>query len=199
MEGNLVIQLFVLAFFLSLNNFLVSLGMGLTRIWGRKRLKISFIFGFLDFSMPLVGLGIGKLMEGVIGSIASLLGIFILALLGLFLIFQGLKRKGEVGESQQALERTLASAPAIFFLGFWMSIDNLFVGFSLGLLNISVWLTVGIFGLVTFAMTLVGVTIGKVMREKAQERIKDIAGKGRILTGVIFIMVAVWKLFEITM
>ena len=197
MEGNLIIQLFVLAFFLSLNNFLISLGMGVTSIWGRKRLKIASIFGLLDLGMPLLGFGIGKLMEGAIGSIASSLGIFILASLGLFLIFQGLKRKGEIGESKQALDRALAGAPAIFFLGFWMSTDNLFVGLSLGLLDIPVWLAVGIFGLVTFVMTLVGVTIGKAMRTRAQERIGDIAGKGRILTGVIFILVAAWRLFEI--
>jgi len=193
MDGNLVVQIFILAFFLSLNNFLVSLGMGFSRIWGRDNLRIAPIFGLFDLCMPIAGFLAGKLMGNIIGSMASYMAPFVLAGLGIFFILQVLKKR----RKQQISDKTLASTLGILFIAFWMSIDNLFVGFSLGLLDISLWLTIAIFGSVTFFMTLVGLTIGKKIRDRAQERIGDLSGKGRIITGVIFILVALWKFSEI--
>ena len=197
MDGNLVVQILILAFFLSLNNFLVSLGMGFSRIWGRKSLHIASIFGLLDLGMPIAGLLAGKLVGSIMGGVAFYIGPLVLVGLGIFLVLQGFKRRGKITGEQQISDKKLASALGIFFIAFWMSIDNLFVGFSLGLLNISLWLTVSIFGSVTFFMTFVGLTIGKKIRDRAQESIGDLSGKGRIITGIIFILVALWKFFEI--
>lgn len=193
MDISLIVQIFILALFLSLNNFLVSVGMGFSKIWAHKFLNIALIFGLLDIVMPLLGLGIGKLTGDIVGHAASFLGVLVLALIGLFLVYQGVKKKSRTTSIGIHLESTFA----IFFIGFWNSLDNLFVGFGLGLLEVSLFLAVVVFGVVTFSMTILGISIGRKIRNEIEGKLRDFEGKGRVVTGLVFLALALWKLFEI--
>lgn len=196
METNLISQIIVLAIFLSLNNFLVSVGMGFSSVWGAKRLKVASVFGVLDFGMPLLGIVIGRWTGNILGNVAFYLGIFLLIVIGIYLIIQGVKGGRKLVSSSRIPDAVLGSLPAILFIGFWLSVDNLFVGFSLGMLGASLILAVVIFGLVTFLMSLLGISIGKKLRQETEKKIAQLAGKGRLVTGIVFILVALWKLFE---
>ena len=78
-----------------------------------------------------------------------------------------------------------------------ISLDTFIVGFGLGTLQISVFAVAFIFGLVTFCMAIIGIIAGGMIRDEAEKHIAHIAGGGRVVTGAVFMLIAIWKIFEI--
>ena len=199
---SLIIQLLLLAFFLSINNFAVSIGLGFSHIWEKIRWKIAIVFGLFDFLAPLAGLYIGGQAASMWGQIIGFIGISIIFLLGLYLIYDGWKEHNQSVEhstsfSHHSLDKAIASLGAIVIIAFGVSFDNLIVGFGLGTLQVPIIIAAVVFGLVTFLMALLGVFVGGKIRTGAEGRIANLMGKGRIITGIVFIVIALWKLFEI--
>ncbi len=78
------IKIILLAFSVSIDSFTVGLGLSdLTNYF----YLASFIFSILSFSFTLLGLIIGKYSGNILGRYATLLGIFLLLILGVFHIF----------------------------------------------------------------------------------------------------------------
>jgi len=199
---SLIIQLLLLALFLSINNFAVSIGIGFSHIWKKIRWKIAIVFGLFDFLAPLIGIYIGGQLASNLGQVIGYLGVSIIFTLGLFLIHDGWRKHKQPGEhsarfSRHFIDKAVASLWAISIIAVGVSFDNLIVGFGLGTLEVPIVTAVIIFGLVTFLMALLGIFIGGKIRARAELRITNLMGRGRIITGIVFIVIALWKYFEI--
>jgi len=199
---SLIIQLLLLAFFLSINNFAASIGLGFSHIWEKIRWKIAIVFGLFDFLAPLIGIYIGGQLASNLGQVIGFIGVSIIFTLGLFLIYDGSLKHNQPGQhspsfSHQYLDKAVTSLWAIAIIAVGVSFDNLIVGFSLGTLKVPIIAAAAVFGLVTFLMVLLGIFIGGRIRTRAERRITNFMGKGRIITGIVFIVIALWKLFEI--
>jgi putative Mn2+ efflux pump MntP len=197
----LITQLLLLAVFLSINNFVIAIGLGFSHVWKRMRFKIAIIFGIFDFAAPLVGLYIGSQAANLWGNIIGFVGVLIILFLGVYLIFDGLKQhNGMVGKlkSQRLfMNKLMISIWAIVAIAFSVSFDNFVVGFGLGTLHAPILVTAVVFGLVTFLMALLGIAIGGKVRLSAEGREVQLASKGGIITGLVFMVVALWKLLEV--
>jgi len=200
----LLTQLFLLAIFLSVNNFTASVGMGFSRIWSAMRWKIAITFGLVDFLAPIAGLYIENFVAGIFGQIMSMIGVAVIFLLGLYLIYDGwIKHSGREREPEERngyhafIDRAMTSIWAIVVIAFGVSLDNFIVGFSLGTFETPIILVAIVFGIVTFLMTSLGLVIGNKMRTETEEKIRNFAGKGRIITGIVFAVIALWKFFEL--
>src|SRR5229473_3447001 len=72
-----------------LSNFAGSIGIGLSGIDGRTRLRVGIAFGLFEALMPVVGLLLGQAVAGYLGQIAKYVGSAILVVTGAYTIWQG--------------------------------------------------------------------------------------------------------------
>ena len=155
-------------------------------------------FGIFQAAMPIIGFYIGMAFHQIdaFDAVDHWIAFALLLFIGGKMIFDGAR---ELISKQEELQPKQFSFPEVLVQGVATSIDALFVGFSLnamleGVNNVQVWawISVGIIGVITFAISLVGVIIGvkvgKLFRKKAS--IAEIVG------GVVLIAIALKILIE---
>jgi manganese efflux pump family protein len=109
--------------------------------------------------MPLVGLGLGRALGTAVGAAAAYVAIALLAVAGLAML-----REGEAGEGATTLA-----------LGLSVSLDELAIGFALGLLHVSVWLAVVLIAAQAFVVTQVGLRAGSRIGPRLREGAERVA------------------------
>ncbi|MGW2354421.1 manganese efflux pump MntP [Actinacidiphila glaucinigra] len=171
----MVWEILVLGFVLSLDNFRVSIALGTVPFGLRRAVQVALTFGLWDAVMPLVGLLIGRRLGESVGDVADLVGAAALGGYGLYLVVSALRNR----EPEE-----LDHPWALFGIPLTLSLDNLFAGASLGLLGLSPWFSAAVFGIVTAAMSLVGLQLGR-----ATARLIRI--RSDLLSGVTLIIAAV--------
>lgn len=165
--------LFVLP--LSLDTFAVAAALGTRVAARRERLRSSLILAGFEAAMPIVGLLLGRGLGSAIGSVADAVAIAMLAGVGLWLLFaDGEDEAGQVG--QLSSRRGLA----LLALGISISVDELAMGFTIGLLGLSIWLAAVLIGAQAFVAAQLGLRLGARLSERFRERVEQLAGAGLI-------------------
>src|SRR6202011_4173680 len=72
-----------------LSNFAGAIGIGLTGIDARTRLRVGIAFGLFEALMPIVGLLLGQAVGGYLGHVAKYVAGTVLILTGAYTIWQG--------------------------------------------------------------------------------------------------------------
>src|SRR5207237_2139365 len=85
-----------------LSNFAGSIGIGLSGVDARTRLRVGVAFGLFEGLMPVLGLLIGQALAGSLGHWGRYLGAGLLVLTGVYTIWQA--RQTEHEELAGALE-----------------------------------------------------------------------------------------------
>jgi manganese efflux pump family protein len=171
-----VISLLTLGFTLSLDNFRISVVLGGLKPSLRTSVTTSFIFGLWDGVAPLVGILVGSYLSARISSTADMIAAAGLAAYGVFVIVRALLRPEPADPDLRWARRGLPVP---------LSIDNIAAGASLGLAGYSPWLAPVLFGVVTFAMSVVGHQVGRVAAHFVPRIRTD------LLTGIAFVLMAV--------
>lgn len=133
---DMVLRLFALVVPLALDTFAVSAAMGLTGLTGLsagRRVRLSALFGLFEGGMPAVGLLLGAPLGHAIGGAADYLAIAILVGFGAYVLI-----RRENGEDESARRLATARGRAALLLGLSVSLDELALGFTLGLLRLPV-------------------------------------------------------------
>lgn len=104
--------------------------------------------------MPIVGMYIGESLAGLVGDKAKWIGVAVLAMVGLYGL---LKRSGD-DESEKVKS---ANGSKVVLLAVALSLDNLTVGFGIGMFHASLLVAAAIFGVVSFTMTSLGLELGR--------------------------------------
>ena len=159
------------------SNFAASIGIGLSGVDGRQRLRIVLIFGFFEAAMPLVGLLTGHRVASSIGSAAQYLGGGLLITTGVIALAQG--RRVLTTGSVQPLQ-----PGRLVVVGAALSIDNLVIGFALGAYKVPVFLAAFVIAAVSVAMTLVGLEVGSRLGASVEKWSSEIGGIVLILVGI---------------
>ncbi|MEP7104327.1 MAG: manganese efflux pump [Chloroflexota bacterium] len=109
-----------------LSNFAGAIGIGLSGVDRRTRLRVGIAFGLFEAGMPLIGLLVGQAVAGRLGGYGRYGGAVLLVVTGIYTIWQGW---GTEKKSQQdiALDSRGLAITAIA-----LSLDNLVIGFALG-------------------------------------------------------------------
>src|SRR6266478_9060330 len=110
-----------------LSNFAGAIGIGLTGIDARTRLRVGIAFGLFEALMPIIGLLLGQAVAGYLGHIAKYVGSAILVVVGAYTIVQGRRVTAEEPQPQ----RTEIQTHRLIITALALSIDNLAVGFAL--------------------------------------------------------------------
>lgn len=157
-------DLIVLGFVLSLDNFRTAVILGPLRFPWRHAVEISVVFGIFDAVAPLVGILVGHdAGQEIGGEIAEHVGVAALCLYGLYLIVRALRTATQ--EELEAEHRW-----SIFGLPVPLSLDNVIAGTGLGLLGLSPLVPATLFGTITALMTLVGLYLGRIISRSIRIR-----------------------------
>ncbi len=157
---------------LGLDTFALAAALGVAGIRAERRMRTSMILAGFEAGMPIVGFLIGGAVGHVIGSFAGWTAIAFLTVAGLFMLKPGDEAKDE------ARLRLLARAQglAIIDLGLAISIDELAIGFSLGLLGLPLVIAVIWLGVQAFLAAQLGMRFGSRIGEELRERAEQLAG-----------------------
>src|SRR2546426_6282144 len=81
-----------------LSNFAGAIGIGLSGVDARTRLRVGLAFGFFEALMPIAGLLIGQSAAALVGGAGRYVGGALLVLTGAYTIYQARVAKRHAGE-----------------------------------------------------------------------------------------------------
>ena len=182
-----LLEILMIAVALSMDAFAVSIckGLNMRRINMTHLFVIGLFFGSFQALMPLIGWLLGRQFEQYITSIDHWISFGLLAFLGIRMIIEAL---GEDDEQSDEISEKL-DIKEIFLLAIATSIDALAAGITFAFLNVNIIFSVSVIGVITFAISLVGVIIGS----KFGARFKI---KAEISGGIILIIIGLKILLE---
>ena len=168
---------------LGLDSFAVAAAVGamqVTTVW--QRLRISLVFVVFEGGMPLIGLGLGAALARGIGQVAGYLaGVAVIAIGAWMLLAEDQDEQDKAG--RLATSRGLA----LIALGVSISLDELAIGFTIGLAHLPVTAVIVAIALQAFIAAQLGLAIGARIGERSRERAEQIAGIALILLGAYLI------------
>ena len=174
---------------LAMDAFAVSVACGLR--FDRRRhggaLRIAAAFGGFQAAMPIVGWMAGLTLRNLILGFDHWVAFGLLAFLGARMIHEALQahRRGET--------IPLPDAARLLVLALATSVDALAVGLTLSLLGAAILLPAAVIGVVTFAVSYLGVVLGYEFEALLQGRAKrDV----QILGGIVLIVLGARILLE---
>lgn len=174
-----VLSLLLVSVSVGLSNFAGAIGIGLSGIDTKTRIRVGLAFGFFEALMPLIGLLLGQAAAGFIGhKIASYVAGGILILTGMYTIIQG-RRVEQNDKVPQALR-----TQSLVFTAIALSIDNLAVGFALAVYHIQIVLAAATMAVVSVAMSLVGLELGHRLGKHVEAWSEELGGAVLILVGI---------------
>ena len=168
-----------MAISVGLSNFAGSIGIGLAGVDARLRLRIGVAFGLFAGLMPIVGLFIGRALSGEIGSYGRYGGAALLVLTGVYTIWQARQTR-----AQEEKHHGVLTTRELYVVAFALSIDNLVVGFALGVLEVPVPVSAIVIAVVSIALSLIGLELGRRAGQSLEEWSEQIGGAVLILVGV---------------
>ena len=136
-----------------------------------------------EMAMPVIGLLVGHALGHAVGSAADWVAVAVLALLGGWMLFHE-----EEGEGEKAAELATRRGLAVIALGISISLDELAVGFTIGLLHLSLWLAVVLIGAQAFLFSQLGLRLGSRLNETLRERAEQLAGLALLGLAVLLIV-----------
>jgi len=166
------LALFVLP--LGLDTFAVSAALGIAGVARRRRFQLGIAMAGFELTMPVVGLLAGHGLGGVLGHVAHYVAAAALVALGVYLFVE----EDEVRADVHGL--------ALIGLGLSISLDELAIGFSFGLLRVSVVWALVLIAVQAFVASQVGLWLGARAGERVRERAEQLAGVALVaLAGVV--------------
>ena len=161
-----------------LSNFAGAIGIGLSGVDRRTRLRVGIAFGLFEAGMPLIGLLVGQAVAGRLGDYGRYAGAGLLILTGIYTIWQGWGTEKK-SEKDIALDSRGLAITAIA-----LSLDNLVIGFALGVYHVNVVLAAVTMGVVSVGMSLVGLELGSRLGAVFEGLAEEAGGTVLILVGL---------------
>ena len=165
----MIAKLLALVVPLGLDTFAVCCALGMVGVPSSQRTRISILMVAFEAGMPLIGFAIGAPLGHTIGEAADYLAIGVLAAFGLYTLLAG-------DDDDRAGEVLNATGWRAVALGVSISLDELAVGFTLGLLRLPVLLVIAAIAVQTLVVTQLGMRFGARLGEHVRERAEQLAG-----------------------
>jgi putative Mn2+ efflux pump MntP len=183
----IVLKMAALILSLGIDTLIMSISLGFFGIRGKTR--IAGAFASTEALMAVIGLITGQGLGQVIGNWASLTGgIVLLAVSAWFLFF-------DHDDDEERKEKDLVGWTLIL-TALSVSLDELAVGFSIGLVGVPVTLTIILIACQAFIFTLIGITFGARLKPYLGEWSEKLAGTVLGLLGVWLAVSAVVHLLR---
>jgi manganese efflux pump family protein len=181
--NNIFLSFPLLVLPLGVDTFAVAAAVGTSRPIGSARWRISAVFVLVEGGMPLVGLALGASLGQALGSVADYLSGSLLVLLGGYLWW------AEDDDTAKAHRLTSAQGLALAGLALSISLDELAIGFSLGLGagGTTPAVIVALIALQTLIVSQLGLSFGVRISERWRECVERVAGPMLLVLGGVLL------------
>lgn len=171
--------LFTTAVALSMDAFAVAIckGLALKKISVKNACLVGLWFGGFQALMPLIGYLVGTRFQEYVVAVDHWIAFVLLALIGGNMIKESLSKEEE--DSDDSL-----SVKAMFPLAIATSIDALAVGITYAFLQVDIVPAVSFIGIITFALSAVGVKVGNVFGTRYKSKAEFAGGLVLIIIGL---------------
>ncbi len=178
-SGVPVLTLILAALAVGLGNFGASVSIGLSGVEKATRIKVGVVFGIFEAGMPLVGLLVGHGVAHALGSAARYAGGALLIVMGAWQLIQTARGgRKDVPVLPMTTRRLLLTA-------FALSLDNLVVGFGLGVQQTSVVAAIVVFAVVSVGLSLLGLELGRRLAAVVEYGSQYLAGIVLVAIGIL--------------
>ncbi len=179
-----IIHIFGVAVALAMDAFAVSVAVGinLKKVNFRQTFRLSWHFGLFQALMPVIGWGLGTNISGYIEDYDHWVAFGLLGLVGSKMLKDAIQPEKE--DDSVNIQKDSTRGLTMVLLSIATSIDALAIGFSMSVLNISIFFPAVIIGVVAAVFTIVGLHLGKtVSSSKTLSVYAEIVG-GIVLWGI---------------
>ena len=166
---------------LCLDTFAVSVALGMAGLSRRQRLQISLIFPATETVMPALGLLAGHGLAQAIGGAADYVAAGLVLAVGAFLLAED-----ETGEVERATRLARAGGWAVILLTASIALDELALGFSIGLLRLSFLAAVIMIAVQAVVASQLGLLLGGRVGARSRHWAERLAGLA--LVGIGFFL-----------
>src|SRR6184192_1865744 len=128
---------------LGLDTFAVAAALGMSGLTRRDRIRVTMLFTLFEMGMPIVGIVLGAGAGNVAGNAADYVAIAILIALGIFMLWP---RPDDRDDPERVGLLARTRGLAAIGLGISISLDELAIGFTVGLLRFPVVLVIVLIG-----------------------------------------------------
>ena len=179
-----IVEVLLTSIGLAMDALAVSIckGLSFSKIRFKNVIIVGLYFGIFQALMPLIGYILGSRFKELIVSVDHWIAFFLLALIGLSMLKEGLSKEYDNLDDNVSLK-------AMFPLAIATSIDALAVGITFSFLDVNILESIIFIGSITFFISLVGVVIGNKVGIKYQK-------KSQVIGGVILIIIGLKILLE---
>jgi putative Mn2+ efflux pump MntP len=182
------VNISAIAVALAMDAFAVSIAIGvsLKAVNFRQAFRLSWHFGLFQAMMPVIGWSAGVSVRSYIAQYDHWIAFGLLALVAANMI------RGAFGNNKDDREpKDPTRGMTLVMLSVATSIDALAVGFSISILNVSIWTPALVIGLVAGTFTVIGLQIGQ--RIGAAGKLSSFA---EAIGGIVLIIIGVKILHE---
>jgi len=175
-----LLKIFVVAVSLGLDVFAVAVGVGMRDVPWQLKARIGAAFATAEVVMNLIGAGLGKLAGSLIGDAAGYLGFAALVGIGIYMLVEAQR------EAHEKAPLDFTRGWGLFVASLSISLDSLGIGFSILYIGVPLVLALGVIFAVSICATVLGLTTGRALGRRVEERAEFFSGIILILTGVAF-------------
>ncbi len=176
---------------LGLDTFALSTALGVAPLPARTRQGLALTFATAEGLMPAVALLVGRPLGTVIGGWAVYIAAALLIGTGVWMLREGLEDDDDDepgGEASKIMSAATARGLPLVGIALSVSLDELAMGFSFGVLRVAVAPALIAIALQALVVSLGGQWIGQRMGAALGERAEVLAGVVLCLLGVGFIV-----------
>jgi putative Mn2+ efflux pump MntP len=183
-----VLKLVLFVVPLGLDTFAVSTVLGVAGLPKNQRPKISLLVSGFEMAMPVLGLLVGHALGSAIGAAADYVAAATLFALGIWMLVND-----EDDEAGKVSALVSNSGLTLLALGIGISLDELAMGFTIGLLHLPIVWAVLLIGAQAFLFAQLGLRLGSRLGAAAGELAEKVAGVAMIGLGAFVLVEAVTR------
>jgi putative Mn2+ efflux pump MntP len=176
-------DIFLIALSMAMDAFAVSLCSGGKIGPGpRPVFRIAFHFGLFQALLPILGWLFGNTIEPLVKGFDHWVAFGLLTFVGVRMIRSGLSK------NEEEIVKDPSRGWTMVMLSIAVSIDALAVGLSLGVIGVTIWTPALVIGLVTGALSLIGLRMGNGVGKRFGKPVEVLGGLVLIGIGVRVVM-----------
>jgi len=180
-----VLDLSLIAIGLSADAFAVAIILGLSAPGSKLKhaIVVGLYFGVFQAGMPIIGYVAAIQFSGLFDTYGHWVASAVLCIIGFKMI-----KDCFCNDKCETLAEDTLKPSKLLPLAVATSIDALVVGASLAFVRVNIFLAIGLIGISTFVLSVLGFKIGKVFGSKLQS-------KANLVGGIILILIGIRVLF----
>ena len=179
----MVAKLIALVVPLGLDTFAVAAALGMVGVSPQRRLRITLLFTAFEAGMPLIGLALGAPLGQAVCGAADYVAIGVLLAFGLYTLVASAEH-----DEERLGQLTQMRGLGALLLGVSISLDELAIGFTLGLLRLPAGVVIVLIAIQTVIVTQLGLRLGSRLSERLREGAERLAGAALTGLGVVLLI-----------